>query len=348
MNFLAGDLGGTKIILAIYESKKSNEPIYKKRFISKEWDSFNNILINFFEDIPSNINPPKVGCIAVAGPVLNGKVNLTNLNWSFSEQSIKKRFLLKEFSLINDFACVIYGIPFLHHNQYEVIHKGKQTKNLEKISLHAVIGAGTGLGISKGLISKTKIYPFPSEGGHTDFSPKTNNEWDLLNWLKKDLNLERISKERIISGPGLSNIARWKLEKKDCQNHPLKVLLSHYSSEQEIARKFPAEVSKWAENGDQAMKEVIELWLSAYGSIAGDLAIHELSYGGIWIFGGTASKHLSGLKSEFFLKSYKNKGRLKFITESIPIRVIVDEEVGLFSASCRAKMLLKETKQFED
>jgi len=91
--------------------------------------------------------------------------------------------------------------------------------------LHAIVGAGTGLGIARGIISGGKVKVLASEGGHVEYSPKSRSEWELKIWLKNHLKVERISCERIISGTGLSRIAEWRLSKSDAKNHPLQKYL---------------------------------------------------------------------------------------------------------------------------
>ena len=118
----------------------------------------------------------------------------------------------------------IYGIPFLKKNQYSTIQNGSHSEGANN-DLHAIVGAGTGLGIARGLISGEKVKVLASEGGHVEYSPKSKLEWELKIWLKNYLKVERISCERIISGTGLSRIAEWRLSKPDAQNHPLQKYL---------------------------------------------------------------------------------------------------------------------------
>ena len=202
------------------------------------------------------------------------------------------------------------------------------------------IGAGTGLGMAKGIVNKNKIIAIPSEGGHKEFAARTNQEWEIYNWLKKDLNLKRLAVERIVSGSGLGHIARWRLNKSDCANHSLKNIADCWRNhENKTDLDFPALVSEVAYSGDEIMKEVIDIWLSAYGSAAGDLALQELCQGGLWIAGGTAAKHIDGLCSEIFLNAFKNKGRFESYLEKIPIMAITDPEIGLYSAACKTRTI---------
>jgi len=343
MNFLACDLGGTKVLLGIFEkviNDDSPKLLFKKKYISSDWDSFELILEDFLKNECKNITHPSSACFAVAGPLSNNNAKIMNLSWNISGNELKKKFKFEKCELINDFAVQIYGIPFLKTNQYSTIQNGLQPEGTNN-DLHAIVGAGTGLGIARGLISGNKVKVLASEGGHVEYSPKSELEWDLKTWLKNYLNIERISCERIVSGTGLSRIAEWRLSKSDAKDHPLQKYLKEIKITETARKKIPEKICNLSKEGDQLMFEVERIWLGAYASLLGDVALQELCFGGLWISGGTASKHFKNFKSDLFLKQFFDKGRLKDILKTIPMKVILDEEFGLFSAACRAKMLLK-------
>jgi len=343
MNLLACDLGGTKVLLGSFRKAiNNNSPklIFKKKYISSDWDSFELILEDFLKNECKNITHPSSACFAVAGPLSNNNSKIMNLSWNISGNKLKNKFKFEQCELINDFAVQIYGIPFLKTNQYLTIQNGSQSE-VTNNDLHAIVGAGTGLGIARGLITGNKVKIIASEGGHVEYSPKSKLEWELKIWLKNYLKVERISCERIISGTGLSRIAEWRLSKPDAQNHPLQEYLKKIKIFDTARKELPEKICKLSKEGDQIMIEVERIWLGAYASLLGDIALQELCLGGLWISGGTASKHFKNFKSDLFLKQFFDKGRLKDILKTIPIKVILDEEFGLFSAACRAKMLLK-------
>tara|TARA_B100001989_G_scaffold38694_1_gene23536 strand:+ start:146 stop:1183 length:1038 start_codon:yes stop_codon:yes gene_type:complete len=343
MNFLACDLGGTKVLLGIYKKDVNGDSpnlILKKKYISSEWASFELILEDFLKNICRNFNHPSSACFAVAGPVSDDNANIINLSWNISGKDLKKKFNFKSCELINDFAVQIYGIPFLKKNQYSTIQNGANSQGANN-DLHAIVGAGTGLGIARGIISGSKVIVLPSEGGHVEYSPKSKSEWELKIWLKNYLNLERISCERIISGTGLSRIAEWRLSKSDVKYHPLKKYFKGTNIPDDLRKELPEKICSLSNEGDQLMIEAKNIWLNAYASLLGDVALQELCFGGLWISGGTAPKHFKNFKSDLFMKQFFDKGRLKDILRTIPLKVILDEEYGLFSAACRAKMLLK-------
>ena len=342
MNFLACDLGGTKVLLGIYENLKDSKIpklILKEKYFSNEWDSIYSILDDFFRKQSLDISILKSACFAIAGPIKGDNCKLTNLPWNISSDGLKNKLKLNSVELINDFAVLIYGIPFLDRNQFQTIQLGEDSVVNKK--LHTIVGAGTGLGISRGLISPEIIEILSSEGGHAEFAPKNSKEWELKLWLKKSLKLERISYERIISGEGLCNIAKWRFSYSDVINHSFQNILNESKISEETKKELASEICNFSAKGDPIFREIENIWLRNYASYLGDVALHELCYGGLWIAGGTAPKHFKNFKSDSFLKHFSDKGRYKDILRCIPVRVILDEEFGLFSAACRAKMLLK-------
>ena len=339
MNLLAGDLGGTKTILAIYSNENYPKKIFSKYYFSSEWSSFDSILKNFIKQLPHHISLPEYGCIGVAGPIKDQKVKITNLGWDINTKELSFLSKINNIELINDFSVLIYGIPFFKKDQYEVI-QGEYNSEVEKNQgLIAIIGAGTGLGMSRGLIRTNCISIFPSEGGHKEFAPRTKDEWELVKWLKKKFNLQRISIERIVSGTGLGMIARWKLDDPTQSNHQLQNILKKIDHGDSTIEDFPALVWEKAHQKDKLMSEALQLWLNAYGSAAGDLALQELCSSGLWIAGGTAAKNLNGINSSNFLDAFSNKGRFQSYLKKIPLIVLKDPEATLFSSACRAHLI---------
>ena len=342
MNFLSADLGGTKTLLAIFKGEDSLNKIYENKYISKNWNSFDSIISDFFNNLPKDIEHPNYGCIAVAGRVLNNKSKITNLKWDVNSEKLCDLTRIKKIELINDFSVLIYGIKHLKEHQYEIIQGSFNNFEPSSNGLVAVLGAGTGLGVARGLINSKGIHILPSEGGHREFSPRDKKEWELFQWLKNDLGLKRLSLERIVSGTGLGNIARWLLMQPQAKFHPLRQIAEDFHSHHSKKIDMASIASQEAHKGDQLMLEALEMWLSAYGSAAGDIALQELCYSGLWIAGGTAQKHIGGLKSTTFLKAFKEKGRFKNFLGKIPVIAITDPEIGLFSAGCRASLLPSE------
>ena len=171
MNFLACDLGGTKVLLGIFKKEVNTctpNLIFKKKYVSSEWDSLDIILEDFLKNECKNIKHPFSACFAVAGPISNNNAEIINLSWNISGDELKKKFKFKICELVNDFAVQIYGIPFLKKSQYSAIQNGDRSVGVNK-DLHAIVGAGTGLGVAKGIISENTIKVLASEGGHVEY-----------------------------------------------------------------------------------------------------------------------------------------------------------------------------------
>ncbi len=339
-SLLAGDIGGTKTLLAIYSCNNNLIQEYKKKYSSYKWESLEDIITDFLLGLPKRLKKPNHGCIAVAGKVSEETTQLTNLSWTINKDRLCKAIKIKNLEIINDFAVLVYGLPFLTSNQIVEIQASKNTNCLE--DTFAIIGAGTGLGVARGLKIKNELFALPSEGGHAEFSPRNHDEWELAKWLKKELKTSRLSIERIVSGTGLGHIARWLIITKNLTSHPLNDLARDWNPNKEknpSQKDLPALASQYAQDGDPTMRKALEMWLSAYGSAVGDLALQELSCGGIWLSGGTASKQINGLRSSAFIDALHNKGRFKPFLKDLPITAIVDPEAGLFSAACRARII---------
>nr|WP_115093651.1 glucokinase [Synechococcus sp. UW106] len=330
---LAGDMGGTKTLLALYESDGSQlRLLHQQRFRSGEWSSLEPMLGSFLNDRPADLAAPAHACIAVAGPVRHREARITNLPWRLREADLAHAAGLERLELVNDFGVLIYGLPHFDDSQQVILQNGEQDHGPL-----AILGAGTGLGMARGLRTEQGLVALASEGGHREFAPRNEAEWNLACWLKEDLGVSRLSVERIVSGTGLGHVAHWLLQKPDAGMHPLRSVAEAWR--RNSPNDLPAQVSLAAEEGDPLMQRALQLWLEAYGSAAGDLALQELCTGGLWVGGGTASKQLKGLRSESFLNAMRDKGRFRELIEGLQVTAVIDPNAGLFSAACRAQML---------
>ena len=330
---LAGDMGGTKTLLALYESDGSQlRLLHQQRFRSGEWSSLEPMLASFLNDRPADLAAPEHACIAVAGPVRHREARITNLPWRLREADLAHAAGLERLELVNDFGVLIYGLPHFDDSQQVILQNGEQDHGPL-----AILGAGTGLGMARGLRTEQGLVAVASEGGHREFAPRNEAEWNLACWLKQDLGVSRLSIERIVSGTGLGHVAHWLLQKPDAGMHPLRSIAEAWR--RNSPNDLPAQVSLAAEEGDPLMQRALQLWLEAYGSAAGDLALQELCTGGLWVGGGTAAKQLKGLRSANFLNPMRDKGRFSELIEGLQVTAVIDPDAGLFSAACRAQML---------
>ena len=327
---LAGDIGGTKTLLATYELAQGHlRQQRSERFVSAEWDDFAALVNHYLKGEAAGARPSHA-CFAVAGPVRSGRVKLTNLPWQLEEGVLATRCGLEQVELVNDFAVLIYGLPHLQDHQQALLRSGAAPPDPE--APVAILGAGTGLGVAIGIPTRQGLKAIPSEASHAEFAPRSDAEWQLKQWLKADLGLERVSIERVVSGTGLGEVMRWLLATDPgAAGHPLAAV---------EAADRPAATAEAAAAGDALARRAMDLWLGAYGSTAGDLALQTLCSGGLWVGGGTAEKLLQELRSDTFLQPLLGKGRLSPVLDQVTVMALTDPEAGVFSAACRARSLM--------
>ena len=328
ITLLAGDLGGTKTLLATYQVDGTRLiKTRSERYASGQWPNFNDLVAHFLAGCEV---PPSAGCLAVAGPVRQGRVKFTNLPWELDEDGLSQACDLEHLELVNDFAALIYGLPHLANDQQAPLWQ--PASGADPQAPVAILGAGTGLGVALGVPTNSGLVALATEASHAEFAPRNQDEWDLKQWLIADQGLERVSIERIVSGTGLGDVMRWLLSSDQASNQ-------HQLAAVALA-DLPERTQQAAAAGDPLADRALGLWLGAYGSVAGDLVLQSLCLGGLWVGGGTAAKLLPELTSARFLDPLIAKGRLGAIVQQVPIWALIDPEAGLFSAACRARMLL--------
>jgi len=346
MNYiLAGDIGGTKTFLQLVEIPKHGKPtemktIHEQRYISAEYRDLVPIIRQFLLEIEKKIGTkpvPQNACFAIAGPVVNHTVKLTNLSWMLDASHMAQELGISHISLINDFEAIGYGVMGLTDNDIYTLQTGEYQADAPM----AVIGAGTGLGECFIIRHSDKIRVFPSEGGHTDFAPQSALEFNLLKYLLAKHNINRVSVERVVSGLGIISIYQF-LRDSDFTDESSEIADAVRTWEKELTSNKrtidPGEyIGKAAlEKKDRLSEETMQLFVGAYGSESGNLALKILPYGGLYIAGGIASKILPLLQSNAFMTAFKNKGRMSSILNNIPVKVIVNPKVGLIGAAIYA------------
>lgn len=330
---LAGDIGGTKTLLSLYECEGEDfRLLSSERHVSANWPDLASMVTHFLEQHRSGEQPaPAAACFAVAGPVQGGRARLTNLDWQLSETELSGDCGIRRVELVNDFAVLVHGLPHLQSDQQAAVRTGTPLADEPVL----IVGAGTGLGVTMGIPTARGLQAMASEAAHAEFAPRNQGEWELKQWLRQELRLERVSIERVVSGSGLGHVARWLLAQRDPEGcHPLR------TAAEQPAADLPAAVSAEAGRGDPLAVDALEVWLAAYGSVVGDLALACLSRGGIWLAGGTAGKQLEQLRGPVFERALLAKGRLRPVLETMPIQALIDPQVGSYSAACRARTLL--------
>ena len=328
---LAGDVGGTKIRLALYElnSNGSFNRLVVEKYESKTAPSLESVITTFLE---KNQVTGKVdrACFGIPGPVVGGVVRVTNLPWVLSEAQISKAVAIKRVKFVNDLVATIAAVPSFSPEDLVVLHPGQPDRDK---SVFAILAPGTGLGQGFMHVSEDGHYfPLPSEGGHVEFAPKTDLEFDLLKYMQRKLK-KRVSIERVLCGPGLVNIYTF-LKDLGYNDEPPEL-------KSEIAvHDAAAVIARTGMTGEyEICVKALDMFASLLGSQAGDLVLSYLSTGGMYLGGGIPPKILTKLQEGGLMEAYLKKGRLSPLVEATPLYVIKDDHAAILGSATIASRL---------
>jgi glucokinase len=342
---LAGDIGGTKTILRLVEqpTQGSMYSLDEATYPSREFPDLVPIVQQFLASAAEHLGytpVPQKACFAIAGPVVNNTAKLTNLPWLLDGDRLQQDLALTKVSLINDFAAVGYGVLGLAESDLHTLQPGQPEKNAPI----AVIGAGTGLGQGFLIPQADNYQVFGSEGGHTDFAPRNELEFQLLKYLMDKHDIQHVSVERVVSGQGIVSIYQFLRDRLSASESP-DIAQAIRTWEQEAGRSEksvePAAVISNAalEASDRLCEQTLQIFLEAYGAEAGNLALKLLPYGGLYIAGGIAAKILPLITQGNFLAAFAQKGRVRPLLARVPVHVIRNPQVGLIGAAISAARL---------
>ena len=330
---LAGDVGGTKVHLALYDFKAGKLTRGRdQKYPAHEFASLDDVVHNFLGaegDRPAEkVDQISAACFGCPGPVRDGHLKLTNLPWTLDAKDLRVSLGIEHIFLINDLEANAYGIPELAHSAIFSLHEGDATA----VGHRGLISAGTGLG--EGLLIWDGIRnchtPLPSEGGHVDYAPRNEREINLLRYLQRTL-AGRVSSERVVSGLGIKNIyAFLKEEEKMPEPDWLRERMEHEDPN--------AVIGQCAEDGSSELCfDTMQLFAGSYGAEAGNVALKVLAVGGIYLGGGIAPKILKTLQNGVFMEAFLDKGRMSGLLEAMPVRVILDDTCALLGTAAYAE-----------
>jgi glucokinase len=322
---LAGDIGGTNTRLAFMEEHDGRfVPAIEATFLSREHASLEAVLRKFLA-----ANPQPISCAAfgIAGPVRRGRCDATNLPWVVDAALVARDLRLKRVGLINDLEANAWGIAVLEAKDFAVLNEGMTDPEGNA----AILSAGTGLGQAGMYWDGTLHRPFASEGGHGDFAPRNDLEIELLRYLLRQH--QRVSSERVVSGPGLLNVYRFL---RDTGRGVEPAWLAERMRQQDPS----ATISQAALRGESDLcVQALDLFVTLYGAEAGNLGLTMLATAGVYLGGGIAPKILPRLQDPIFLNAFVAKGRLKPLMQAMPVRVILNDKTALLGATRHAALL---------
>lgn len=328
MKILAGDIGGTKTELAIFDASQLaasplSAPLFGMRYLNREQDGFIPMLRNFMlhADIPI-----QSACLAVAGAVRDRRTSMPNLAWALDEREIRVALQVEQVTLMNDLAATAHGMLTLPPEQLMVINPGAADAD----GNCALIAAGTGLGEAILFSDGLGAYQVSaSEGGHVDYAPNNEPEIELLRYLWSRFG--HVSWERVVSGAGIVNIYDF-LSHTGQYSEP-----THISSHIVDATDRAAAITQTAQAGESSRcVEALDFFLRNYGAAAGNLALKALATGGLYIGGGIAPKLAQQISKGGFMRAFSNKGRFAEMMANIPVKLILEPKTALLGAAVYA------------
>lgn len=316
---LAGDVGGTKTHLALFEHGDSpRDPVFERLCPSADFDTFETLVLGFLAAAPMR---PTRAVFGIAGPVVDNRTETTNLPWLIDGTRMGQALGGIPVTLLNDLEATAWGIPVLESGEVEELQAGEPAPGNQ-----GLIAAGTGLGEAALFWDGARHRPSASEGGHSDFGPRDALEDELNQWLRERYG--RTSYERILSGPGLADLYRFMTETGRGGEPP------EFAGRFAEAADPAAEVTRAALEGScERARLALERFALIYGAEAGNLALKLFAVNGLYVGGGIAPKILPALREGAFLRAFRQKGRLTPLLERIPVRVILDSRAALWGAA---------------
>jgi glucokinase len=314
---LAGDIGGTKTWLALFNDVKKREIVKHAKFSSQKYPSLEEIIQEFLQDekiVPSH------ACFGVAGPVNNNISKVTNLPWTIDAEKIQTSLKIPRVFLINDLEANAWGIRCLKEDELYVISEGKEGMQGNQ----GLISAGTGLGEAGLYYNGKEHIPFASEGGHCNFAPVDEEEIEIFRYFHKMYG--HVSYERLLCGKGLINLYNFYLEVK--KERELPELKEKMKGDDPAKLIHEYAISKQC----NACVLATNKFLSIYGAETGNVALKFLTLGGMYIGGGIAPKMIEMIKEGQFFRSFIDKGRFDKLLSTVRLQVILNPHTALLGA----------------
>jgi glucokinase len=315
---LAGDVGGTKTLLALYEQQNSVwQCVKKQQYASAEFGSFNDVLTTFL----AGETVTQV-CIGVAGPVVDGDCRTTNLPWFLQSAEIAEQTGARGVLLLNDLAAMAWGVLNLPDSDFVELNPAAQIKQ----GNIAVLAAGTGLGEAIVAWDGKQYQVISTEGGNTDFAPNNEEEIALLRYLMS-IYPEHVCYERVLSGTGLINLYQFLKSSDYAPINP--------ETERKMQETDPAAVISLLGMNDEDVlcAKALAVFCRIYGAESSNLALKCLPYGGVILAGGIAVKILPFMQQGVFMEGFLAKGRYRGLLETFSVRVCTNSEAALWGAA---------------
>jgi glucokinase len=319
---IAGDVGGTKCNLALFSEKNGKlDIVFRQRFASKDFAKFDMIIKEFARQAAPHLNGGKVRAagFGVAGPVINNRIHATNLPWVIDADSLARDLGVKTIALMNDLGAWGHSLEHLGPADFAVLNKGEAVPGASR----ALLAAGTGLGEAILFWDGARYRVVPSEGGHSDYAPHSDQQIELLKFMRK--RYPQVSWELILSGRGFRTLHEF-----------LSASVKHPVFDDPDADPAPFITKAGLAKECPVCVQTLDLWAEIYGAEAGNLALKVLALGGVYVAGGIAVKILPKIQDGTFFKFFKDKWHFTEMLGNIPVSVVLNETAPLIGAGYEA------------
>jgi glucokinase len=315
---LAGDIGGTKVNLAYFDADLRLKPEHMASYPSRDFASLQLIAQKFLTERKLKVQYAAFG---IAGPVKQGRVNVTNLPWVIVDTELTEALDVKHTWLVNDLEANAQGIHGLARSDFVTLNEGDE----HAVGNAAVIAAGTGLGEAGLFWDGNRHLPVASEGGHAEFAPRTDVDIDLFLYLRKRFG--QVEWESVLSGPGQHHIYEFLRDTKRGEEPP-------WLAAELRAEEPPRVITRAAlEKKSDLCVQALDLFVNYYGMEAANFALKVLATGGVYLGGGIAPKIVEKLTDGSFMRAFLGENRLKDLLQAMPVRVILNDKTALIGAA---------------
>jgi len=319
---LAGDIGATKADLAVFSAEGgARDPRAEATLASADYPSLEALLRSYLEGVDVSVERAS---LAVAGPVINGRAHMTNLDWTADEQDLAGALGLSSVDLLNDLVATATCVPHLDEDDLHTLSAGEELAG----GAIAVIAPGTGLGEAFLTWHDDHYVAHATEGGHTDFAPNDEIQDGLLRYLREQHG--HVSYERVCCGMGLPDIYTY-LKSIGYAKEPdwLRERLSGAEDPNPIIVEAAMDTDRLC----PLCRAVLDVFVSVLGAEAGNLALKVLATGGVYLGGGIPPRILPILEGDTFIDAFLGKGRLAPMLARVPVRVILNPDAALLGAA---------------
>jgi glucokinase len=324
---LAGDVGGTKCNLALFAEKNGKlEFVFRERFASKEFAQFDLIIREFARRAAPYLNGHKIRAagFGVAGPVIDNRIHATNLPWIVDAEVLAQEVGVKSIVLVNDLGATGHSLEHLPPEDFCVLNVGTPVPGASR----ALLAAGTGLGEGILFWDGKRYKVVPSEGGHSDYAPRTDQQIELLKFMRH--RYPQVSWELILSGRGFRTLHEF-----------IAPSVKHPIFEDPDADPAPFITKSGLDRSCPVCVDTLDLWTNIYGAEAGNLALKVLALGGVYVAGGIAVKILPKMKDGTFFNAFKDKWHFEKMLLDVPVSIVLNESAPLIGAAYEAYATVK-------